>query len=63
MKEVNIYSLSIGVCIACFLVALLMENWFAMFGFGMAIIANLSSRWLYVRWDRSGRPDNSNSLL
>lgn len=63
MKEVNVYSLSIWICIACFLAALFKENWFAMLGFGMAIIANLSSRWFYVRWVRSGRPENSNSLL
>ncbi|EMK6988221.1 hypothetical protein ACOJUY_004296 [Vibrio alginolyticus] len=49
MKKVNVYSLSIWVCIACFLAALFKENWFAMLGFGMAIVANLPSRWFYVR--------------
>ncbi|MCC3804054.1 hypothetical protein IB292_03275 [Vibrio parahaemolyticus] len=43
MKEKNVYTLVIFLCIACFAVALKNLNIFAMVGFGLAIIGNFSA--------------------
>jgi len=63
MKERHVYTLSLALCLIGLIIAIYTLNGLAIIGFGLAVIANFSSRWFFVRWVRAGKPENNNSFF
>ena len=62
-SELKVYSWGIWVSVVGLVISLVSGSLLGFFGFMTALLSQFGSRWLFVRWHRAGRPEDSQSLF